>query len=236
MRVSQQPTANLFSHFFSSLVLGIVIIIVVQIPVVLFKFTVPGLPAAIADRVPFVGAHPVIGYVTSMIVGLLIIAATGIAFRVLAGKATHRLPVLGQILERSEHLEMTLRGFAAGRPVVLLSWPNPDVRTIAILTATTSDVTGRELAVVYIPNTPHPLSGIVRVVDMNQVTMTDMKVGDAMTVAVSRGSVVPGNCGSTRRPRRSRRRTHPPHPTSARRREATSAASLRTTRYSERNP
>ncbi len=76
--------------------------------------------------------------------------------------------------------------------VVLINFPSPEMKTVGLVTRTlTDDVTGRELAAVYVPTTPNPTSGYLEIVPLDQVTPTNWTVDEAMTFVISAGAVAP---------------------------------------------
>ena len=58
--------------------------------------------------------------------------------------------------------------------VVLVNFPSPEMKTIGFVTRILIDeASGRELAVVYVPTAPHPISGHIEIVPMAEVISTD---------------------------------------------------------------
>ena len=150
----------------------------------------PAFPQMMANQFPFLSRHPITNYVFSFGVALALLVALGLLIRAVVQPRAHKLPLLGPIVNGISEYEAALRGFAAGKPVVLVAWPNPDVQTVGMLTSTFRDEAGSEHGVVYIPNSPNPLGGIVRVVSMQMVTKTNLAVADVMKLSVSRGTFV----------------------------------------------
>ena len=73
--------------------------------------------------------------------------------------------------------------------VVLVPWPSEDVRSLALLTETYSSPDGEgELATVYIPATPVPRSGFLRVVATDKLEYTDWTFKDLMQYHLLYGS------------------------------------------------
>ena len=76
--------------------------------------------------------------------------------------------------------------------VVLIDFPNPDMKTLGFVTKVVREVgTGRELAAVYVPTTPNPTSGYLEIVPVEKLTMTDWSVDEAMSFIISGGAVSP---------------------------------------------
>lgn len=79
-----------------------------------------------------------------------------------------------------------------GYRVALVNWPNPNTRTIGLVVADFSEPeTGRELAAVYLPNTPDPTKGAMRVVAAEDLTMTDWDLSDLTRFHLTFGSAAP---------------------------------------------
>jgi len=89
--------------------------------------------------------------------------------------------------------------------VVLVRWPRPDVQSVGILVRHIEDGTeGGRKAVVYLPNSPNPLAGMLRIVDLDQLAPTDWNLNDALAFTISRGATSPsggpGHAGRTGSP------------------------------------
>jgi uncharacterized membrane protein len=79
-----------------------------------------------------------------------------------------------------------------GYRVALVDWPNPATRSIGLVVADFSEPdTGRELAAVYLPGTPDPTKGAMRVVAAEDLTMTDWDLSDLTRFHVTFGTAAP---------------------------------------------
>lgn len=79
-----------------------------------------------------------------------------------------------------------------GYRVALVNSPNPTTRTLGLIVAGFSEPeTGRELAAVYLPGTPDPTKGAMRVVPAGDLTMTDWGLSDLTRFHVTFGSAAP---------------------------------------------
>lgn len=79
-----------------------------------------------------------------------------------------------------------------GYRVALVNEPNPNNRALGLIVAEFSEPeTGRELAAVYLPGTPDPTRGAMRVVPTGDLTMTDWNLSDLTRFHVTFGSVAP---------------------------------------------
>ena len=76
--------------------------------------------------------------------------------------------------------------------VVLIDFPHNEMKSVGFVTRILHDeVTGAELAAVYVPTTPNPTSGYLEVVPVERLTPTDWTVDQAMTFISSGGAVSP---------------------------------------------
>lgn len=76
--------------------------------------------------------------------------------------------------------------------VVLIDFPHKEMKSVGFVTRILHDeLTGVELAAVYVPTTPNPTSGYLEVVPMDRLTPTDWTVDQAMTFIISGGAVSP---------------------------------------------
>lgn len=76
--------------------------------------------------------------------------------------------------------------------VVLVDFPHREMKTVGFVTRTmTDEVSGRELAVVYVPTTPNPTSGYLEVVPVEKLVPTDWSMEEAMNFIISGGAIAP---------------------------------------------
>lgn len=76
--------------------------------------------------------------------------------------------------------------------VVLIDFPHNQMKSVGFVTRILHDeLTGAELAAVYVPTTPNPTSGYLEVVPVERLTPTDWTVDQAMTFIISGGAVSP---------------------------------------------
>jgi len=79
-----------------------------------------------------------------------------------------------------------------GFPVALVNWPNASVRTLGVITSTFKEPGGdRELAAIYLPGTPDPTSGLLRIVAIEDLTMTKWSIEELTDFHGTFGSVCP---------------------------------------------
>lgn len=104
-----------------------------------------------------------------------------------------RLPLVQTIYGGTKRLLHSLRTPpSTGQRVVLISFPNDRMKTIGMVMRTITDtVSGRELAVVYVPTAPNPTSGYIEVVPVDEVVFVDWTVEEAMTFVMTGGTTSP---------------------------------------------
>ena len=86
-------------------------------------------------------------------------------------------------------------GSSEGFPVVLIPWPNPELRSLAVVASRFKETeSGRELAAIYLPETPDPTTGALRIVAVDNLTFTAWNLEDLADFHVSFGSVSPSSC------------------------------------------
>jgi uncharacterized membrane protein len=85
--------------------------------------------------------------------------------------------------------------------VVLIDFPHSEMKSVGFVTRVLRDeLTGAELAAVYVPTTPNPTSGYLEVVPMEKLIPTDWTVDQAMTFIISGGAVSPDRIPFSRVP------------------------------------
>ncbi len=105
----------------------------------------------------------------------------------------HRIPVVQTIYGSVRKLIGVLQSKPESiQRVVLIAFPNPDMRTVGFVTKVMTDAeTGDALAAVYVPTTPNPTSGYMEIVPLDQLIETDWSMDEAMTFILSAGAVAP---------------------------------------------
>ena len=107
--------------------------------------------------------------------------------------AVMHLPLIGTVYSASRRLVESFSGTGdtGFKRVVMLQYPRQDAWTIGFLTAITTALDGKRMAVVYIPTAPTPTSGWVAMVPIEDVWDTDLTVQTAMQAVFSGGIVTP---------------------------------------------
>lgn len=104
-----------------------------------------------------------------------------------------RIPLAKTVYGSAKQLLAAMRTSPDGtQRVVLIDFPSPEMKTIGLVTRTMRDeITGEELAAVYVPTTPNPTSGYLEIVPVAKLTPTDWTVDQAMTFVISGGVRAP---------------------------------------------
>jgi len=106
-----------------------------------------------------------------------------------------RIPVVQTIYGGTKKLLAALQTKPEGaQRVVLIDFPHRQMKVIGFVTRTIREVgSERELAAVYVPTTPNPTSGYLEIVPIDQLTLTDWTVDQAMAFIISGGAVAPSH-------------------------------------------
>lgn len=79
-----------------------------------------------------------------------------------------------------------------GYQIVLVPFPTEKVRTLGVVGAILREPeTGRELAAVFLPGTPDPIKGSLRVIARDDLKLTDWTLQDLITYHVTLGASSP---------------------------------------------
>ena len=144
--------------------------------------TLQSIAAIILVAVGFI----LIGWLATKVIGRQLIA--------LVDWSMDRIPLVKTIYGATKKLLVTFQtqpGEGVQR-VVLIDFPTPEMKTVGLVTRTFEDAdTQRKLAAVYVPTTPNPTSGYLEIVPIENITMTDWTVDEAMTFIVSGGAAAP---------------------------------------------
>ncbi|MEM9481141.1 MAG: DUF502 domain-containing protein [Verrucomicrobiota bacterium] len=130
----------------------------------------------------------IIGWLAKNVLGSQLIS--------LMEKILERIPFVKTVYGAVKKLVLVLQENPAGdvKRVVLIEFPSPYMKTVGLVTRTfKDDLTGQELAAVYVPTTPNPTSGYLEIVPIENVVSTDWGLEEAMTFIVSGGAIAPEN-------------------------------------------
>ena len=126
-----------------------------------------------------------LGWIASKVIGQRILS--------LFDRLMHRIPVVQTVYGAVSKLIGVLKSKPENvQRVVLIAFPNPNMRTVGFVTKVMEDhKTGQKLAAVYVPTTPNPTSGYMEIVPLADLTSTDWSMDEAMTFILSAGAVAP---------------------------------------------
>jgi uncharacterized membrane protein len=101
-----------------------------------------------------------------------------------------RVPLVAAVYGATKRFVATLRERPAGvQRVVLIEFPSPDMKTIGFVTKVMRDeLTGEDVAAVYVPTAPNPTSGYIEIVPLAKVVSTDWTMDEAMTFVMTGGT------------------------------------------------
>ncbi len=106
-----------------------------------------------------------------------------------------RVPIVSVVFKAVSNVFNSLASGQQGsqyKRVVLVPFPNREVRTPALVASTLRDrATGRTILCVYLPYCPVPTTGMLLMVPEEEVTELDWDVKDAMQAVISFGTSTP---------------------------------------------
>jgi uncharacterized membrane protein len=204
-------TARLQRYFIT----GVLTILPIWLTWIVFSFVLQGLTyvslpwingvlAPLAEAMPgaFGWLHaPAAQSAIGIVMTLIFILATGLfATRVVGQRALrffegwlNRVPLAQTVYGGAKQLLEAMRTKPDGmQRVVLIDFPSPEMKTVGLVTRVMRDeLTGEELAAVYVPTTPNPTSGYLEIVPVSKLTPTDWTVDQAMAFIISGGAKAP---------------------------------------------
>lgn len=142
--------------------------------------------------------------VVALLLALFFLFLLGRAANAVIGRKVLRLvyrvidaiPLARTIYGATHTLIDALRGDGnpGGERVVLIEFPNPQMRAVGIVTRIFPATGDREeLAAVYVATTPNPTSGFVEIVPTSRLIWLDWTKNDAIAFIVSGGAMAPNN-------------------------------------------
>ncbi len=195
---------NVFSlHIQRNVILGLFILIPIWLTlyfayfifIILARATYP----IIAD-LP-ISANQLAMYTISFFLSLTIIYSIGVFTNMWLGRQVLKfvnhtiqtIPVIGSLYRSIKQLADTFnRNDHNFQKVVLISFPNPEMRTLGFVIRTITDSkTKKTLATVFVPTTPNPTSGYLEIVPIEETIQLDWTFEEAMSFIISGGSSMP---------------------------------------------
>lgn len=194
---------------------GILTLLPIWLTVIVFKFVLQGLgflsaPWVYAVLSPLADALPqAFGWLESSFAQQMVAITLTLIFILMMGWISSRvlgqrlllfleswmakIPLAKTVYGSAKQLLAAMRTSPDGtQRVVLIDFPSPEMKTIGLVTRTMRDeLTGEELAAVYVPTTPNPTSGYLEIVPVSKLTPTDWTVDQAMAFVISGGVRAP---------------------------------------------
>jgi uncharacterized membrane protein len=190
------------AKFFRSALIGLIAAVFLFLPRKLLElFGFGPLLERAHNLVTYFGVPSFMGRILTVVIALAVVAALGwLVMRILRTQS-RRIPLVQLFMRTVDRFDDAFRPDKqrSPKPVVVVAWPNETVRTVGmVMRKTTDEDTGRTVATVYIPNSPNPMSGILRFIDVEKLEPTDWTVDDALALAFSRGALKPVGGEATR--------------------------------------
>ncbi len=204
-------TARLQRYFLT----GVLTLLPIWLTWIVFSFVLRGLTyvslpwingvlAPLAESMPNVFGWlntPMVQSAIGIVMTLFFILAIGLfATRVVGQRVLRffegwlgRVPLAQTVYGGAKQLLEAMRTKPDGlQRVVLIDFPSPEMKTVGLVTRVMRDeLTGEELAAVYVPTTPNPTSGYLEIVPVSKLTPTDWTVDQAMAFIISGGAKAP---------------------------------------------
>ncbi|MCW5633260.1 MAG: DUF502 domain-containing protein [Rubrivivax sp.] len=144
------------------------------------------------------------GWFTSLLAALLALVLLAVlgwfAGRVVGRRAlallealVRRIPVAAAIYGGTKRfLSVVEQSPREVQRVVLIPFPNPQLRAVGFVTRVLDDVaSGAKIAAVYVPTSPNPTSGYIELVPLELCTPTDWTMDEAMSFVITGGATAP---------------------------------------------
>ena len=75
--------------------------------------------------------------------------------------------------------------------VVLIEYPKKDIWTLALVTGSSKNKSGKEFYHLFLPTSPNPTSGYMLYIPIDKVIETDMHSEEAIKIIISGGALSP---------------------------------------------
>lgn len=151
----------------------------------------------LADLLLLPGFQSLLGVVFTLLVFYVLgwVATQVIGQRVIGWleRLVQSIPLVAAIYGGTKRFLTAVKEKPAGvQRVVLIAFPSPDMKAVGFVTRVIRDeVTGEELAAVYVPTSPNPTSGYIEIVPVSQVVSTDWTMDEAMSFVMTGGATSP---------------------------------------------
>ena len=202
VRYLRRMTRTVGGHIRRNFITGSLMLVPVALTYLVLRFIFDVTDGVLQPAVQFVFRRFGLDWIVpgvGLLVAVVLIYLTGFFLANAVGRrlarwgqnAVMHLPLVGVVYSASRKLVESFSGAGETgfKRVVMLQYPKLDSWTIGFLTATTTALNGKRLAVVYIPTAPTPTSGWVAIVPVEEVYDTDLTIPVAMQHVFSGGIV-----------------------------------------------
>lgn len=134
------------------------------------------------------------------LLGWLATQVVGRRLLLLVDGLINRIPMVKKVYGSVKQLMAVIEQKPDGvHRVVLVDFPHPDMQAVGFVMKTfREELSGREMAAVYVPTTPNPTSGYLEIVPLERLVETPWSMDEAMSFIVSGGAVSPKSFRFTR--------------------------------------
>ena len=198
---SKTPMTRLFNTLKAQFLVGILIVVPLMATILILVWVFRSVDDILRPLVVLVWHHyvPGIGFAATVILvyvaGVIGSSLVGKRFFVFSDNILDRVPIVRSIYSPAKRV---LEGFSDPKAsgfvqVVLVEYPRDGVKSIAFVTNEFRDGSGSKMFNVFIPTSPNPTSGFMRVMKSEDVTPIRLSVDEAVKMLVSFGRVAPGD-------------------------------------------
>jgi len=189
------PLGRILAHFERTLGAGILVILPIGITLLVLKFFFDLLNPILEPATDYLPGREVAGLGLAALVILVYVVGLVAAFvlgrRVidLGHRAMEVIPLVKGIYGTTRAAVDLLSNTNGHRysGVVVLDFPRVGIKSIGLITSRFTNNRGEDMMAIYIPTTPIPSSGFLVLVPVEEVTLTDMSVDEAMRIIISGG-------------------------------------------------
>jgi len=182
-------------HAQTMLAAGLLVVLPIGVTIFILKFFFDLFDPILQPLLKFLPGPiiPGLGVITLVLsiylVGLIATQVVGGRLINFGHRVIERIPVVKSIYSTTRTGVGILTGSKDHpyRGVVLVEFPRKGMKVVGLVTANLGEMDGLETVAVYIPTTPVPSSGFLVLMPLNEVTLTEMSVDDAMKMVVSGG-------------------------------------------------
>jgi len=200
-RNPRAPMKRLVNTLKAHFLVGILIVVPLLVTILILAWVFRSVDDILRPVIVLIWHHyiPGIGFVATVVLiylaGVIGSSLAGRRFFVFSDNILDRVPIVRSIYGPAKRV---LEGFSDSKAsgfmqVVLVEYPRNGVKSIAFVTNEFRDRWGSKMYNVFIPTSPNPTSGFMRVMKSEDVTPIRLTVDEAIKMLVSFGRVAPEN-------------------------------------------